>query len=600
MKLSCTNRGLLVLAATVLLAVPIQAQYYPIGNSSQGYPPHQAQPHQAFGPQYSGGHVGGQQFMPGTQLPQAQYPQTQYAAQPQFVPQPQFASQSQYVAMAKQGANGNLPTMNQSQETVPPGGAMQSSNHYEPRPVPMDYSQGSHAQGGYENYSGGGYSCENYGGNCQPNSSCGYGGVDYASCRPRRHWFGGVYGLLMERSDCDYIPLAFRTTQPADGYYPTDDEIVLSTKDLDSDLQGGAEVRFGATFARFGSGGGYGGCCDPCGGCQNSCGGCGTLGWEIGYWALAEDTTSASYSDTAAMRTYGMKSYQGLEFNHAGVWRPLNHAADYAPPTEDHYTAWGNIDMYVRNVEVTRSFSVQNVEWNLVCLPTIGGGCAPACDSCGGGGCDSCGGGSGGSGQQGRFGGGCGAYCYTGPRCQCSTSLGVRYLRFDEDFTLRFSGDRWNTVSDTYVDSYSIAHYVEADNHLVGFQVGGNGCYHLGCRGRAALHFSSNAGIYGNHSEVDQYMSGPVRYANGNQDAFNINAEDDNIAFVGELRLGASYQCTCHCRLYGGYRALGVSGVALSTSQLADPYMTPAQTSYVDCSGSIFLHGLQSGVEFMY
>ncbi len=594
MKLSCTSRGLLFLAATVFLIAPVQAQYYPQGNSSQGYPPHQAS-----GPQYSGG----QQFMPGPQHSQAHYPQTQYA------PQPQFRSQPQYVALAQQPGRNGVPPIPQPTETVPQGPAIQQqpAQNYVPQTAPTNYSQGGHPQTDYENYSAAGCAngngCENYGSYSQPNYSCGDVGYGCcAPCAPRRHWFGGVYGLLMERTDCDYIPLAFRTPQPADGYYPTDDEIVLTTNDLDSDLQAGAEVRFGATFACCTGAGGYGGGCDPCGGCQNSCGGCGTLGWEVGYWGLIEDTTYASYSDTAAMRTYGMKSYQGLEYNHAGVWRPLNHAVDYAPPTEDHFTAWGDIDMYVRNVEVSRSFSMQNVEWNLVCLPTIGGGCASTCDSCGGGGCDSCGGGNcgGGCGNHGRLGGGCGAYCYSGPRCQCSTSLGVRYLRFDEEFMLRFSGDRWNTATDTYVDSYSNAHYIETDNHLVGFQVGGNGCYHLGCCGRVALHFSSNAGIYGNYIDVDQYMSGQVRYANGNQDAFNINANDENVAFVGELRLGASYQCSCHCRLYGGYRALGVSGVALSTSQLADPYMTPAQTSYVDCSGSIFLHGLQSGVEFMY
>ena len=116
-----------------------------------------------------------------------------------------------------------------------------------------------------------------------------------------------------------------------------------------------------------------------------------------------------------------------------------------------------------------------------------------------------------------------------------------------------------------------------------------------------SLNFGSNAGIYANYIEVDQYMSAPVRYANGALDTFNIMAEDDNIAFAGELRLGASYQCTCHCRLYGGYRALGVTGVALTSNQLTNaPYITPMQNSYVDCSGSIFLHGLQSGIEFCY
>jgi hypothetical protein len=472
----------------------------------------------------------------------------------------------------------------------------------------MDYS----ANGGYESYSangncGAGYGCESYGNCSQGNySSDTYGSCNSccAPCAPRRHWFGGVYGLLMERTDCDYAPLAFYTPDPAPGYYPTDDEIIMTTEDLDHDLLGGAEVRFGATFAACGGAGGYGGCCDPCGGSSCGGGGCGTLGWEVGYWALAEDSAYASYNDGVGSRLYGMKSYQGLEFNYGGVWRPVNHAYDYAPPTEDHYTNWGNIDIRVTSIQARRDFSVQNVEWNLVCLPTIGGGCNTSYDSCSGscGGCDSCGGGScyGGGCGHGRMGGGCGAYCYTGPRCQCSTSLGVRYFRFDEDFMFRADYSAWQMPADTFLGNGYLAHYIEADNQLVGFQVGGNGCYHLGCAGRCALHFSSNAGIYGNYIEKNEYFSSPVRFANGNQDIYSIMAEDENIAFLGELRVGASYQCTCNCRVYGGYRALGVTGVALTTNQLNAPYMTPLQSGYIDCSGSLFLHGLQSGVEFMY
>ena len=74
------------------------------------------------------------------------------------------------------------------------------------------------------------------------------------------------------------------------------------------------------------------------------------------------------------------------------------------------------------------------------------------------------------------------------------------------------------------------------------------------------------------------------------------DGQDDNVAFLGELRVGASYQCTCNCRLYGGYRALGATGIALTTYQ----DISSTDVPYINCGGSIFLHGLQSGVEFMY
>jgi hypothetical protein len=605
MKLSCLMpRGLTVLAAISLAicqAGSALAQYAPYGNAYQGHPTQAYQPQQAYqapqayAPYSNVNYNGGPQFMPG---PQLNYSQQGPPSQNYTAPQ-NYAAQPQYVAMAHQPGGNSMPPIPQPMETVPPGPMQQQNNSYAPQPTPMNNSQGgyeSYANGGGGYANGGGYGCEDNGNyNCPPS----YGTCDMGcACAPRRHWFGGVYGLLMERVNCDYVPLAFATPPPAPGYYPTDDEIALTTADLEDEFMGGAEVRFGATFACCGGRGGYGGCCDPCG-CDT---GCGTLGWEVAYWALAEDESFASYTDTAGMRTYGMKSYQGLEAFVNGVYRPANHIVDYAPPVQDYVVA--GTELRVTSVETSRSFSMQNLEMNLICLPTIGGGCAPVCDPCGGDGCcDPCGGGGCGHGGGGghHFGGGCGAYCYTGPRCQFSSSLGVRYMQFDEDFMLRYNSQIWNMPADTLAGTYTNAHYIQADNNLIGFQIGGNGCYHLGCCGRMALHFGTNAGIYGNYIEVDQYMSGQIRFANGGLEPFNIMAEDENIAFAGELRLGASYQCTCNCRLYGGYRAMGVSGVALSTGQLTNsPYITPAQSSYIDCSGSIFLHGLQTGVEFCY
>jgi hypothetical protein len=600
MKLSCLMpRGLTVLAVTTLMVFPVgsvMAQYAPYGNSYAAHQPQLAYPNQ-YQPR--------NQFMPGPPHNIQTGPQA-YANQP-------YMGQPQYVSMSQQPAPAPLPPMPQSMESVAPG-TMQQNGGYAPapQPTPMDYSQ--MGQGGYENYgttgcatgncgNGAGYSCDGYGNYaCAPS----YGCCEMAACRPRHHWFGGVYGLLMDRTVCEDQPLVYTTTTPGTGYYPTYDDVVMTYGDLDSDVQGGAEVRFGFTF------GCGGGCSDPCG-CNTGCG-CGALGMELGYWALAEDTTYATvydadtYADDGNV-TYGMKPFTRLRHNPGSGWRPVNHYFAYGIPSADYWTAYGDIAPQIRSIVARNSFSMQNVELNLVCVPLAGGGCTSAgCDSCCsvGGGCDSYGGGScdmgggscgGGCGHHGRMGGGCGAYCYTGPRCQCSTFLGARYVRFDEEFMLRSNYDMYGTYSTTptYLSSGSLAYYAETDNHLIGCQLGGNGCYHLGCCGRVALHIGANGGVYANYIEMNQFFDGQV-YDDGTNTQYDVMAEEDNIAFLGEMRAGVSYQCTCHCRLYGGYRALGVTGVALATSQ----DIASTDMPYVDCNGSYFLHGVQSGIEFMY
>ncbi len=508
----------------------------------------------------------------------------QYAPYGYSYQQPQQAAAPQYTAVAYQSNGVNMPSYNHL-ESVPPG-PMQRAPQPTAMAAPMQptyrvASTEAAPQGnpGYESYSAG---CQTVGcasnydtfGNC---GSCAAGGnVCYSSCNPcgpRRHWFGGVYGLLLDRVNCSNTPLAFVTTTPGVGYYPTDAEIVMTTGDLDNDIQGGAEFRFGATCAACGSGCGYGSCGDC--GC-----GCGPLAWEAAYWGLVEDTETVTITDTATFgtdgdRTYGMMDFRGLVYN----GRSVNHYFDYGPPTTDNTTPW---DVEIRQLQARNSFSAQNVELNLLRLPLMGGGCG-CCGSC-----DSCGGGSCGAGG-----------CFCGPRCQVTTMIGARYMRFDEDLYFRSDFERMNDNTFGF-----LAYNVEAENHLIGFQIGANGAYYMGCCGRFALQCGTNAGIYANHIEVRQWMDAPIGggpvTVNPTGETFSSSSDTDEVAFLGELRLGASYQCTCNCRLYAGYRALGVTGVALTADQVPGAFTSLGQIGFINCNGSLFLHGLQSGIEFCY
>lgn len=585
-------RGVVVSAAIIALqGVPALAQFVPYGGSpdqgNQGYNQYQA-----------------------------------HTAQPQYA-QPQY-TQPQYTAMAYQGSGTrtDMSAMSQPVEAIGPG-QMQSApmqsyaaapaagcNCQSPAPSAMTYSQPAPAAMGYESYSSGAGcasgSCGAYntfesGGSPAASylgaGSCGGGGGYLGSGYGNRgrRWFGGFYGLFMERDGNPWKALAFSTsTANAPPYYPTDTEFVVNLQDVDQDTFAGAEVRLGSTL-------GGGGC------------GCGPkYGWDFGYWGLIEEESNVAVTDITGdtNRLYGMIDYRGLEADMGAGYRPVNHYFDYGPPTTDN-TAGGDVE--IRRLSVRNSFSVQSLELNLLHFSLLGGGVGYGGGSFGAGGvggglgggrilggrrggaacgCDTC---AGGCGAGGCAIGGCGC---AAPRFSSTCLLGVRYFRIDDDFMYRSDFENTGTAATGF-----IVNDIDVDNHLVGAQFGCNSTYRCGSSGRWALHCNSVVGIYGNRMEVWNRFESPtsdIRFANGTNADFNLRYEDDDVAVIGELRAGASYQYSCNWRLFGGYRLVGISGVALSYEQIPDAFSTPNQVSYVDSDGSVFLHGLQGGVEFTY
>jgi hypothetical protein len=391
------------------------------------------------------------------------------------------------------------------------------------------------------------------------------------------YWFGGVYGLLMDRDNSDKYPLAFTSVDGApDGYYPPSSAIALRTRDADIGFQPGVELRLGRTF----------GCapanpCDPCG-----CGACAPKwGLEAAYWTLFEDDDTAVYFDQAGTRTYSMMPMAGLEYDPGTGYMPVNEFWDYGPPVRTQ-------GIRVTAVRVFSSFEVQNLEINLLRLGVCGGGggatysAACGADACGG--CD--------SGGCAAAGGACACAPRVGPRYSCTGVCGFRWMQFNEDFMV--GADYLNGATPGFLNYWS-----NVENNLFGAQIGCNGMYRIGCKW--GLHLNSTVGLYGNDVDVRQYMTfpdggGPVRFV-GSLEEFDVRGYKTDVSMVSELRLGASYQATCHCRLYGGWRAIGVTGIALATNQAPNQFLDANQFSnYVNSNGSLILHGLQAGVEFNY
>jgi hypothetical protein len=639
MRIITQRRRRALLAASAALAAlglasPAAAQYAPYNGGQSPYgitPQYGAAAPQQYGaasPSY-----GMQQQRPAaygagqpTYAPYAQQQPTappatpQYAAQGAYqgytapygagVPTPNYGPNyaAPRVAMNYQAA-GTTPTpeaLPTTPEAVPPGPVQNGGGAYVPQPTPavdtLGYGGGST---GYESYPAAGaagcatgncntgYGYGGYGGYGAPCNTAPYGACDtyssygggmsgvlskHAGCG---YWFGGVYGLLMDRDEANKYPLVFAVADgAANGYYPPSSAIVLRTRDADIGYQPGVEVRFGRTF----------GCapinpCDPCG-----CGACmPKWGLEGVYWTIFEEDDQAFYVDQATLRTYSMMPMAGLETNMSGVYRPVNEYFDYAPPVVDPPP------VPVVNVTLARvrsSFEVQNVEVNLLRLSVCGGGVNPAAYTCDYG--ASCGGcATGGMGACDPCATGCAPCAPRGSRFSCTGVCGFRWLQLEEDFLY---GIDFTGATTGFLNYRALT-----ENNLFGAQIGCNGMYRIGCKW--GLHVNSAVGLYGNDVDVRQYMESPTNNTRfiATGENFDVRAYKTDVAMLGELRLGASYQATCHCRLYGGWRAIGITGVALATDQAPNQFIDAAQlANYVNSNGSMILHGLQAGVEWNY
>jgi len=217
---------------------------------------------------------------------------------------------------------------------------------------------------------------------------------------------------------------------------------------------------------------------------------------------------------------------------------------------------------------VRTNFSAQNLELNFMRLPLYTGGCSY--DSC-------------------------------APAFSLTGLCGVRYFRFDDDFEF---GTEWGAPGS--FDGWGngpneLFHDVQMKNQLVGFQLGANMNYSVATRWN--VFWDSNFGIYNDHINHYQRMynpiNGPATFVEEGRDATVISSKND-IAFLGEMRLGAGYLSTEHLRCVLAYRAIGIAGVALAPDQIKPYYANYADTARIDADGSLIIHGIQAGFECNY
>jgi hypothetical protein len=610
-------------AAAGLYEGQAAAQYMPYRPAPQaqapyGYPagvqqgPINQSPYTAYQPQTQvGGQLPYQQYQPVAQNPYAGYPAQGYAAQgrPGY---PAFA-QNQQPQLAP-SASGGAVQMNQAPQgeplptpagEVPVQGIMPGQGDV----IHQGHEGHMHANGHMNGYS--------QNGNCAPYPSTGHYGSyagsypDYGlsgyfnqPCEDMNQWFGGIYGLYMERDNDSFTRITVMADPPSYPYYPPARVTVISTDDIDHDFREGVEIRFGSTFTVGGASCDTG--CDPYGYGYAGCNTCSTcepaqlFAWEVAFWGIDRDIkwfTVTDFDMTDTDRIYGMVNYAGLEYDDGSGGRPVNDYYDYQMPIDDDNPPVAG-DLRVFSQRVRTNFRAQNLELNFLRIPVCDVGCSTA--SCG---YDNCGGYGHGYGQM--YGGGYGcepAMCApSGPAFSMAALCGIRYFRMEDDFELSTDANEYDGAD--WIDTmpgWDLFHDIQVENHLVGFQLGVNMNYCIACKWNVFC--DSNFGLYNNHINHYQRVYGPAGAAYFVEEARDatVRSEKDDIAFLGEMRLGGAYDLSCHWRAVLAYRAVAISGVALSTEQIKPEMSNWAEAARIDSNGSAVIHGVQAGVECKY
>lgn len=197
----------------------------------------------------------------------------------------------------------------------------------------------------------------------------------------------------------------------------------------------------------------------------------------------------------------------------------------------------------------------------------------------------------------GAGGNGCGA---CGPGClQFGWLAGVRYFQFDGRFCQHTDYD--DDIIGDPGDINELVYFMNTQNSLWGFQLGGQGAWHLtDC---FSFYGHGRFGVFNNHVTSTQFIQGQ------NGDAF-INGGDFSgtdyrftnsrnvLAGMGQIELGARYQMGNHWSMYGGYRVVGLSGVATAPSQINGNFSNPV--THINAGDSVLLHGAILGAQYAW
>jgi Putative beta barrel porin-7 (BBP7) len=279
------------------------------------------------------------------------------------------------------------------------------------------------------------------------------------------------------------------------------------------------------------------GCCgDPCS-CCNSCAPSGRVGIEAVYWGVWGLDGSAGITNS----TFSLGTVQ----DDSGVSFGTNPATDWFDNTP------GNP---VRAVDLRRSDDINNVEINFLYLP--------CCESCN--------------------------------RFQFTALAGIRYFEFRDDL----SWEQFKTTAPAGSASDEAIINDNVQNNLVGFQLGAYMNYQI-CN-RWSVFAVPKIGIYGNHITGLNSMA----LADGTRATFDVGGDPlyfhntaNVFSMLGSIDVGFNWAFGQNWSLIGGYRVVGVSGVALADNQIPQFFADEGGWKTIKTNGDLIVDGAFAGIE---
>lgn len=163
--------------------------------------------------------------------------------------------------------------------------------------------------------------------------------------------------------------------------------------------------------------------------------------------------------------------------------------------------------------------------------------------------------------------------------------LGFRYLRMTEDFN-------FDTVTDVLTQTPNFGNlFWGSTNDLVGFQLGGDGCFCLlqGLR----LNAEGKAGIYNNRWKYGHSTSLP----DPDFDNVNFSTDGNQVAFAGEGKAELVFDILPSWSLRGGYRVLYMSSLVTVGNNIDAADV--ASTAVLTQADGLY-HGFHGGVEYIW
>ncbi len=173
---------------------------------------------------------------------------------------------------------------------------------------------------------------------------------------------------------------------------------------------------------------------------------------------------------------------------------------------------------------------------------------------------------------------------------------GFRWFQFDETLSYISNNPALTAVSPTQTTYQSFV-----SNDLLGFQLGCRNEICLSGRWRAFGGIST--GIFNNRVNSRQRFfdqSGSVPVLTSGVSAgreFDYSDQQDQVALLGELDLGLTYNVSQRLRARFGYRTFGVAGIALAADQIPYNFTNTNRIQTANTNGSLLLHGGYLGLE---